>query len=123
MRWRRKALCLKGIAGQTSYETGRALKPLPLTIPAPTPRKRDALTAWLADDLPQRFEHRVLLVDAPIALAWGDLMGNAKRKGHGLSSMDGLIAATAIAYQLTLATPNIKDFEDLGIELVDRWVE
>ena len=86
-------------------------------------RKRDALTAWLADDLPQRFEHRVLLVDAPIALAWGDLMGHAKRKDRGLSSMDGLIAATAIAYQLTLATRNIKDFEDLGIELVDPSVE
>ena len=62
-------------------------------------------------------------MDAPIALAWGDLMGDAKRKGRGLSSMDGLIAATAIAYQLTLATRNIKDFEDLGIELVDPWVE
>jgi predicted nucleic acid-binding protein len=85
-------------------------------------RKRDALAAWLADDLPQRFEHRVLLVDAPIALAWGDLMGHAKRRGRGLSSMDGLIAATAIAYQLTLATRNIKDFEDFGIELVDPWV-
>ncbi|MGO4568466.1 type II toxin-antitoxin system VapC family toxin [Rhizobium sp. 2YAF20] len=85
-------------------------------------RKREALAAWLADDLPLRFEHRVLLVDAPIALAWGDLMGHAKRRGRGLSSMDGLIAATAIAYQLTLATRNIKDFEDFGIELVDPWV-
>ncbi|MEZ2224471.1 type II toxin-antitoxin system VapC family toxin [Rhizobium sp. RCC_161_2] len=86
-------------------------------------RKRDALAAWLTDDLPQRFERRVLLVDASIALAWGDLMDHAKRKGRGLSSMDGLIAATAIAHQLTLATRNIKDFQDLGIDLIDPWVE
>ncbi|ESX81112.1 MULTISPECIES: type II toxin-antitoxin system VapC family toxin [unclassified Mesorhizobium] len=84
-------------------------------------RKREALAEWLARDLPQRFEQRVLPVDEPVALAWGDLMGLAKRRGRGLSSMDGLIAATAIAQELTLATRNTKDFEDFGIELVDPW--
>lgn len=84
-------------------------------------RKRDALAEWLAQDLPQRFERRVIPVDEPVALAWGDLMGAAKRSGRGMSSMDGLIAATAIARQLTLATRNIKDFEGLGIELFDPW--
>jgi predicted nucleic acid-binding protein len=84
-------------------------------------RKREALAEWLARDLPQRFEQRVLLVDESVALAWGDLMGLAKRRGRGLSSMDGLIAATAIAQQLTLATRNTKDFEGFGIELLDPW--
>lgn len=84
-------------------------------------RKREASTEWLAEDLPQRFEHRVLAVDEPVALAWGDLMGLAKRRGRGLSSMDGLIAATAIAQKLVLATRNTKDFEGLGIELFNPW--
>ena len=84
-------------------------------------RKREALAEWLALDLPQRFAQRVLPVDEPIALAWGDLMGLAKRRGRGLSSMDGLIAATAIAQELTLATRNTKDFEGFGIELFDPW--
>jgi predicted nucleic acid-binding protein len=84
-------------------------------------RKREALAEWLARDLPQRFEQRVLPVDEPVALAWGDLMGLAKRHGRGLSSMDGLIAATAIAQEFTLATRNTKDFEGLGIELFDPW--
>ncbi|AZN97402.1 type II toxin-antitoxin system VapC family toxin [Mesorhizobium sp. M9A.F.Ca.ET.002.03.1.2] len=84
-------------------------------------RKREALAEWLAQDLPQRFEQRVLPVDEPVALAWGDLMGLAKRRGRGLSSMDGLIAATAIARQLTLATRNMKDFEGFGFELFDPW--
>lgn len=84
-------------------------------------RKREALAEWLARDLPQRFEQRVLPVDEPVALAWGDLMGLAKRRGRGLSSMDGLIAATAIARQFTLATRNTKDFERFGIELFDPW--
>ncbi|RUW51263.1 type II toxin-antitoxin system VapC family toxin [Mesorhizobium sp. M1A.F.Ca.ET.072.01.1.1] len=84
-------------------------------------RKREALAEWLARDLPQRFEQRVLPVDEAVALAWGDLMGFAKRRGRGLSSMDGLIAATAIAKQLTLATRNSKDFEGFAIELFDPW--
>lgn len=84
-------------------------------------RKREALAEWLARDLPQRFEQRVLPMDEAIALAWGDLMGLAKRRGRGLSSMDGIIAATAIAQQLTLATRNTKDFEGFGIELFDPW--
>jgi predicted nucleic acid-binding protein len=62
-------------------------------------------------------------VDQPVAIAWGDLMGLAKRSRRGISSIDGLIAATAIAHDLTLATRNIKDFEGLGIELVDPWIE
>ncbi|MGO6815738.1 type II toxin-antitoxin system VapC family toxin [Rhizobium leguminosarum] len=86
-------------------------------------RKRDALAEWLAQDLPQRFEQRVIPVDQPVAIAWGDLMGLAKRSGRGLSSIDGLIAATAIAHDLILATRNIKDFEGFGIELVDPWAE
>ena len=85
-------------------------------------RKRDALVEWLARDLPQRFERRIIPVDEPVALAWGDLMGRAKRSGRGLSSMDGLIAATAVAHDLTLATRNTRDFEGFGIELIDPWI-
>lgn len=86
-------------------------------------RKRDALDEWLAHDLPQRFESRILPVEGPVALAWGDLMALAKRNGRGLASMDGLIAATAVAHQLTLATRNTKDFEGFGIDIIDPWVD
>ncbi|WP_273793848.1 type II toxin-antitoxin system VapC family toxin [Brucella anthropi] len=85
-------------------------------------RRRNSLTEWLARDLPQRFEQRVLPVDEAVALAWGDLMGVAKRRGRGLSSMDGLIGATAIAQGLTLATRNIKDFDGFGIDLYNPWM-
>lgn len=85
-------------------------------------RKRDALDEWLTHDLPQRFDNRIIPVEGPVALAWGNLMALAKRNGRGLASMDGLIAATAIAHDLTLATRNIKDFEGLGIDITDPWM-
>lgn len=85
-------------------------------------RNRDALGEWLTHDLPQRFDNRIISVEGAVALAWGDLMALAKRSGRGLSSMDSLIAATAIAHDLTLATSNTKDFEGFGIDIVDPWV-
>ncbi len=35
--------------------------------------------------------------------------------------MGSLIAATAIAHDLSLATRNTRDFEGFGIDLVDPW--
>jgi toxin FitB len=84
-------------------------------------RKRDALGEWLAHDLPQRFENRIIPVEGAVALAWGDLMALAKQSGRGLASMDGLIAATAVAHQLTLATRNTKDFEGFGVDIINPW--
>ena len=84
-------------------------------------RKRDVLAEWLAEDLPRRLGNRVIPIDEPVALAWGDLMGSAKRSGRGMSSMDGLIAATAIKHDLTLATRNTKDLDGFGISLLDPW--
>lgn len=85
-------------------------------------RKRDALSEWLSYDLPHRFEQRVLPVNERVALVWGDLIAETKRRGRGMSSMDGFIAATALAHGLVLATRNIKDFEGYGVDLIDPWV-
>ena len=84
-------------------------------------RKRDVLADWLAHDLPRRFDSRVIGVEGPVALAWGDLMALAKRNGRGLASMDGLIAATAIAHDLIMVTRNTKDFAGFGLKLIDPW--
>jgi predicted nucleic acid-binding protein len=84
-------------------------------------RRRDALAEWLARDLLERFAGRILAVDEKTAFAWGDLMAEAKRRGIGLASMDGLLAAAALAHDLTLVTRNLSDFQDLGVKLFDPW--
>jgi toxin FitB len=84
-------------------------------------RRRDAIANWLASDLIDRFARRILIVDKKTAFAWGDLLAEAKRRGLGLASMDGLIAATAIAHDLTLVARNVQDFRGLDVEVFDPW--
>lgn len=86
-------------------------------------RRRDALAAWLAEDLPARFTGRIVPIDPAIAECWGDLMSQARQSGFALSVMDGFFAATAVARALTLATRNTKDFAALGVPLFNPWTD
>lgn len=87
----------------------------------PAGARRQALDRWLTEDLLPRFERRILGVDAPIADAWGRMLARGRRQGRPLGSMDALLAATAHAHDLTLATRNTSDFASLGLNLVDPW--
>jgi predicted nucleic acid-binding protein len=64
-----------------------------------------------------RFESRIVPVDGEVADACGRLLGRARKVGRGLGVMDALIAAACEVCDLVLATRNLADFEDLGIEL------
>jgi toxin FitB len=87
----------------------------------PNGRRRERLAAWLAEDLPARFEQRVLDIDLRVAETWGTLMARGQKIGLTIGSMDAFIAATARAHGLSLATRNIKDFQRLGLSLLDPW--
>jgi toxin FitB len=80
-------------------------------------RRRTQLDNWLREELPSRFESRILPVDVAIADACGCLLALARRAGRGLGAMDALIAATCLASDLVLATRNLGVFAELGIEL------
>jgi predicted nucleic acid-binding protein len=84
-------------------------------------RRRAALTAWLADELPARFAARILPIDQAVAGHWGELMAQSRRSGIALSVMDGFFAATARANDLTLVTRNVRDFASLGVPLFNPW--
>jgi toxin FitB len=87
----------------------------------PVGRRRERLAHWLAEDLPERFEGRILAVDQHIAETWGVIMARGQKAGLTPGSMDAFVAATAAAHNLTLATRNVKDFQRLGISLFDPW--
>ncbi len=84
-------------------------------------KRRTALETWLEAELIPRFTGRTLEVTREIALAWGKIQGEAKRRGRPLSVIDGLIAATALVYHLTVVTRNIADMQVSGVELINPW--
>ncbi|MET3928112.1 type II toxin-antitoxin system VapC family toxin [Devosia sp. 2618] len=84
-------------------------------------KRKSELAHWLEHELPARFAGRVIPVDVPAALTWGRLLAQSKNSGVGLSVMDGWIAAIAQTHGLTLVTRNTKDFQNLGIAMLNPW--
>jgi predicted nucleic acid-binding protein len=89
----------------------------------PVGSKRSSLSAWLENDLPLRFEGRILTVDAAVADACGRIMYQKARRGKTPTVADSLLAATAQVHQLSLVSRNIKDFEGLDLALLNPWAE
>ena len=86
-------------------------------------RRRERLDEWLREELPQRFEGRVLPIDAAIANAWGTMVARRGRSGRPMGVMDAWVAATAEVHALTLVTRNAADFRSSGTTLFDPWTE
>jgi predicted nucleic acid-binding protein len=87
----------------------------------PTGARRNRLDAWLTEEVPSRFENRLLAIDAETADRWGRVMARGQESGRPPGSMDAFIAATAERHDLTLVTRNVRDFEALGIRIVNPW--
>lgn len=84
-------------------------------------KKKMQLQAWLAYELQERFNGRILTVTTEVALRWGGILGKSEIKGQVLPVIDALIAATAITHGLTLVTRNTSDMTASGAPLFDPW--
>ncbi len=73
------------------------------------------LALWL-DAQRTMFADRVLPIEASVATAWS-VLGAART----VPVIDSLIAATALAHDLTLVTRNTRDFTGLGVRLLNPW--
>jgi len=83
--------------------------------------RRVTLEVWLDSDLATRFAGRILPVDQAVADRWGRLSAQASPKAL-LPVIDGLLAATALRYDLTFVTRNTKDVAKTGVALFNPWV-
>ena len=72
-------------------------------------------------DWRHRFAGRIFGLTEEAALAYGDIMGDAARRGRGMSTQGGMIAAIARVNGGRLATRNLADFETTGLDLVSPW--
>jgi predicted nucleic acid-binding protein len=86
----------------------------------PAGKRRTQLEAWQSD-IEISFDSRLLPVFKTVGDRWAILSAHAQRQGTPLAIMDGFIAATALEYNLTIATRNVKDFAGLGVRVFNPW--
>lgn len=87
----------------------------------PQGQRRDELRARFESLARKIFGPHVLAFDERAARGYGDIMGERKELGRPMSIPDGQIAAIARVHGLKLATRNIRDFENIGLELINPF--
>ena len=100
------------ISAMTVFELERGVRQM---------ERRDAsqglvLRRWLEDQVMATYEQRTLPLSRTVALVCAGLHIPDPK-----SERDAWIAATAIEAGLTLATRNVRDFANMGVELVDPF--
>jgi predicted nucleic acid-binding protein len=84
----------------------------------PAGRRRTRLQHWFGQGV-QRI--RSLDLDIRAASAWARLLARMRKKGVAMPIKDSLIAATALAHGLAVATRNTADYRNAGVPLVDPF--
>jgi len=87
----------------------------------PDGKRRFRLEQWFENNMIPLFAGRILPITQSVADRWGVLDGKRQLSGRPLNTADGMIAATALEYGLTLATRNVKDYERLGLTILNPW--
>jgi len=84
--------------------------------PAPAWTSSEWVRAWIDTRVIPGFRDRVIPVDAAVAQRCAALHVPDPRPQR-----DSLIAATAIVHRLTVVTRNVRDFEPMGVPLLNPW--
>lgn len=87
----------------------------------PQGRRRRRLEEGFARILAEAFVGRILPLDEEAAHRYGEVMGRRQKMGRPLAVLDGQIAAIAWAHGHAVATRNVRDFVDCGVEVIDPF--
>jgi predicted nucleic acid-binding protein len=79
-------------------------------------RQGAILRAWIDTRVLTEFEGRILPIDVAVARRCAKL-----RVPDPRPMRDALIAATALVHSMTVVTRNVRDFEPMGVEILNPW--
>jgi predicted nucleic acid-binding protein len=87
----------------------------------PAGKRRDGIADAADRAFTSLFGGRVLPFDSDAAHAFAVIAANRRAGGRPINQFDCQIAAIASSRGSVLATRNVGDFEDCGVEVVDPW--
>ena len=87
----------------------------------PPGKRRSALAAEIENMLGEDFSGRILPFDSPAAVAFAEIAAERRQAGRPISQADAQIAAIARSRGAALATRNVPDFEECGVEVINPW--
>lgn len=87
----------------------------------PKGKRRATLEEAFDNAISDAFRHQILPFDESSAHMYGKMMGLKKKLGHPVSVPDGQIASIARVNDAIVATRNIRDFTDCGLELINPF--
>ncbi len=87
----------------------------------PAGRRRNTLVSDIESMLRAAFEGRILPFDSEAAVAYADIASARRAAGRPVQTADGQIAAIARSRGMAVATRNVRDFADMGIDVIDPW--
>lgn len=80
----------------------------------PISAKRKRLEEWYGNWVRPHFRGRILSNDLAVMERWGIMMADLEHRGRKMQLKDSLVAACALATNLTLITRNETDFAHCG---------
>jgi predicted nucleic acid-binding protein len=87
----------------------------------PDGRRKRELAMVIRGILTEDFGGRVLPFDERASVRYADIVAGRERAGKPIGIADAQIAAICQDSGAVLATRNVPDFEETGIELIDPW--
>ena len=85
----------------------------------PSGARRRGLVDAVEQTLGSLFAGRVLPFDSEAARAYAEIAASCRAAGRPVSQADCQIAAIARSQGMTVATRNVRDFTDTGVELIN----
>jgi len=89
----------------------------------PTGRRGDTLERRVGATVNEDFAGQVLPFDVDAATRFGPLVAARDRLGRPIETADAQIAAICLHHGAALATRNTRDFDGLGLTLINPWEE
>lgn len=89
----------------------------------PAGRRKDLLEQRFEELVQDDLQNRVLLFDINAAAHAAQLAADRKTRGRPVDMRDTFIAGIALARRATLATRNVRHFDDLSVPVLNPWTD